>query len=384
MDELEASAMNKSANVNATNTNLSQLGFTCLDDESDESDDDDCIIDEGASEQQPEPSKKSDSVVYDSSESLASLDMNSPASSPNKATTYRQAEIDTESDCEMLPPTRPASVKKSKKIESDVEIDEEMEENNDTTTTTKNAEQAAAEIPEEKKYDFIPTDKLDENTGHVTTVTTRIPKLEYYEKNNWIFNDINDCSPHYHRHDYQHSERMFYTFSNQFGLKAFRPQQFEAINEALNGDNCFVLMPTGGGKSLCYQLPAELGEGVTFVVSPLKSLIIDQVDKLNSLNIKAAHLLGEGDAGDRDESDSNSASVYRDLTKENPTFKLVYITPEKLNASSRFKQIIQNVYGRGKLTRLVIDEAHCVSTWGHDFRKDYTQLGKLRLDLFPS
>ena len=76
--------------------------------------------------------------------------------------------------------------------------------------------------------------------------------------------------------------------------------------------------------------------------------------------------------------------MYKDLTKQSPSLKLVYVTPEKLNASLRFQQIIGNLYSRGMLTRLVIDEAHCVSTWGHDFRKDYTQMGKLRDNLFPS
>lgn len=150
----------------------------------------------------------------------------------------------------------------------------------------------------------------------------------------------------------------------------------------MKGENVFVLMPTGGGKSLIYQLPAVLGEGVTFVVSPLKSLIIDQVDKLNNLNIRAAHLLGEG--SDLSDNDSNSNDVYKELTKQSPNLKMIYVTPEKLNASSRFQQIIGNLYSRSMLTRLVIDEAHCVSQWGHDFRKDYTQMGNLRDRLFPS
>lgn len=118
-----------------------------------------------------------------------------------------------------------------------------------------------------------------------------IKPLSEHEKINWLFKDIQDNSPMFHE-QYEHTERMFLQFRECFGLFAFRQQQFEAINAAMLGSNVFVLMPTGGGKSLCYQLPASLCEGVTFVVSPLKSLIIDQVQKLNALHIKSAHLLG--------------------------------------------------------------------------------------------
>jgi superfamily II DNA helicase RecQ len=218
------------------------------------------------------------------------------------------------------------------------------------------------------------------STGSRLVNGVSIPDIEQYEKIKWLFNDIKDCSPYYRSLDYPHTQNMINAFRNLFGLKQFRPQQFETINAALLQHNCFVLMPTGGGKSLCYQLPAVLSKGVTFVVSPLKSLIIDQVQKLNALNLSAAHLLSDMNG----DTIADSDSVYADLTRNDPELKLVYVTPEKLNGSSKLTNIITALYRRNMMARLVIDEAHCVSTWGHDFRKDYTQMGQLRTRLFPN
>jgi ATP-dependent helicase YprA (DUF1998 family) len=185
-----------------------------------------------------------------------------------------------------------------------------------------------------------------------------IPDINNYEKIKWLFDDIKDCSPHYRSLDYPHSDNMLSAFRNLFGLKQFRPQQFESVNAALLSHNVFVLMPTGGGKSLIYQLPAVVSGGVTFVVSPLKSLIIDQVQKLNALGLHAAHLLSDGK--NENQETGQAEQIYQDLCRKEPNLKLIYVTPEKLNCSGKLGNIITNLYSRNMLARLVIDEAHCV------------------------
>ncbi|KAI2780764.1 hypothetical protein F4815DRAFT_469034 [Daldinia loculata] len=168
---------------------------------------------------------------------------------------------------------------------------------------------------------------------------------------------------------------------DRFRMTGFRHNQLEAIDATLAGKDAFILMPTGGGKSLCYQLPAVITSGkthgVTVVVSPLISLMQDQVQHLAALNIKACAFSGDLAQSTRNE-------IMDNLKKSHPEHyvQLLYVTPEMINKSKAFLDGLTTLYENKKLARLVIDEAHCVSQWGHDFRPDYKELGSFR-ETFP-
>ncbi|MDP2434664.1 MAG: ATP-dependent DNA helicase RecQ [archaeon] len=172
------------------------------------------------------------------------------------------------------------------------------------------------------------------------------------------------------------------TLRQTFRKTAFRQNQEEIINATLSKRDCLVIMPTGGGKSLCYQLPALVEEGLTIVVSPLLSLIQDQLMTLRRLNIAAGSL---GSSTTEDEARQIFSVLYRMASQTDDgqvTLKLLYVTPEKIMHSKAILDRMDALYQAERLDRIVVDEAHCVSQWGHDFRPEYTELGRLK-ERFP-
>ncbi|VAI04436.1 unnamed protein product [Triticum turgidum subsp. durum] len=163
---------------------------------------------------------------------------------------------------------------------------------------------------------------------------------------------------------------------NVFGISSYRSNQREIINSIMSGKDVLVIMAAGGGKSLCYQLPAVLRDGITLVVSPLLSLIQDQVMGLAALGIPA-HMLTSTTNKEIEK------FIYKALEKGEGELKILYVTPEKISKSKRFMSKLEKCHHAGRLSLVAIDEAHCCSQWGHDFRPDYKNLGILKIQ-FPS
>lgn len=163
------------------------------------------------------------------------------------------------------------------------------------------------------------------------------------------------------------SEVLHAKLKENFGFEKFRPNQETIINTILSGQDTLAIMPTGGGKSICFQLPALVLPGITIVISPLIALMKDQVDSLKTNGINACYI--------NSSQSSEEQQFYIDNLKSNK-FKLVYIAPESLS-------YLDVVFNELTISLIAIDEAHCISSWGHDFRPAYTNLGYLK-NRFPS
>lgn len=157
---------------------------------------------------------------------------------------------------------------------------------------------------------------------------------------------------------------------HRFGYDSFRMNQEAAISCVLSGRDCVVLMPTGGGKSLCYQIPALMFDGLTVVISPLIALMKDQVDALRSNGVEAAFL-------NSTQNTAEQVEVFRSI--RTGRLKLLYVAPERLlQSEDKFIEFLRTI----NVSLFAVDEAHCISSWGHDFRPEYIQLGRIKTS-FP-
>ncbi|XP_028180677.1 ATP-dependent DNA helicase Q-like 3 isoform X2 [Glycine soja] len=184
---------------------------------------------------------------------------------------------------------------------------------------------------------------------------------------------LSDANANKKRKELRSKETLVKLLRWHFGYPDFRDMQLDAIQAVLSGKDCFCLMPTGGGKSMCYQIPALAKAGIVLVVCPLIALMENQVMALKEKGI-AAEFLSSTKTTDA------KVKIHEDLDSGKPSTRLLYVTPELITTPG-FMTKLTKIYTRGLLNLIAIDEAHCISSWGHDFRPSYRKLSSLRSHL---
>lgn len=222
--------------------------------------------------------------------------------------------------------------------------------------------------------------QLDIINQEIASIDSAIALLEQdrrilFQKRNIILDSLQQSiikkdqvqeAKNYDQQNFPWSTDLVEKAESHFNIKSFRNLQLPILNAALDKQrDLFIVLPTGAGKSLCYQLPALLDDGFTLVLSPLVSLIKDQVYQLQEANVPAAYLTASTTKED-------VKQIYQEMLSGNNStttaFKLLYVTPEKVSKSKIFMARLNQSYDAGLLTRIVVDEAHCCSQQGSDFR----------------
>ena len=196
-------------------------------------------------------------------------------------------------------------------------------------------------------------------------------KRAFLKKNLRSLSEQQKASHDWSSESFDWSDELRAKCNSVFRIKSFRSNQLETINTTMSGLDCILVMPTGAGKSLCYQLPATISSGLTLVICPLVSLMEDQVMSLQKREVSAVMLTASS-------SKETVNTTYADMTRKPCRIQLLYVTPEKLAKSKRFMNKLEQCNKAGLLSRIAIDEVHCCSHWGHDFRPDYKFLGILK------